>query len=423
MPTISSRPLPRPLPASPRKAAASPPQDPAEWTVLVYLNGHNNLEPDEVRNVLDMQKVGSNGQVKVAVQLARGPQQEVHPHAHHDHLDGDWAGVKRFLVPAGAAGDATTLAKADVEDLPDSTDMGDPASLTDFIKWGVSKFPAKHYMVVVNDHGAGFRGASWDDEHNSHFQMPGLKKALKAAGVKPDVLLFDACEMEQTEVAYQFRNEAHFMVGSEEIVGSVGMPYSKFIGMLHDNPQMTAADLSKSIVDTAGTDEAMRRSEHQEDGSVELSAVDLGAMGALRGSCDDLAKSIVAAGVPRTVLAKAISGTKHFNLNYKDHPGADYRDLGDFAQHLLDSPSVAESVKQSARQLQAQLKQTVIGMEKEGKGQEHDSGLSVYLPLHYGHDKQKAKPDGPPPDPHWGYQHLDMSKQGAWQDLLNYIAG
>ena len=36
--------------------------------------------------------------------------------------------------------------------------MGDPKVLTDFLRWGAKKYPAKNYMVVIGNHGAG-----WDD--------------------------------------------------------------------------------------------------------------------------------------------------------------------------------------------------------------------------------------------------------------------
>lgn len=42
----------------------------ADWTILVYINANNNLEPDAIDNYLQMEKVGSDDHVKVIVQFA-----------------------------------------------------------------------------------------------------------------------------------------------------------------------------------------------------------------------------------------------------------------------------------------------------------------------------------------------------------------
>lgn len=40
--------------------------------------------------------------------------------------------------------------------------MSDPHTFADFITWGVQPYPAQHYMVVVSDHGVGWKGAVQD---------------------------------------------------------------------------------------------------------------------------------------------------------------------------------------------------------------------------------------------------------------------
>src|SRR3954453_792990 len=52
----------------PRKASGS---DPPEWTVLVYMNGDNNLERYAVINFAEMARVGSTDNVTILVQFDR----------------------------------------------------------------------------------------------------------------------------------------------------------------------------------------------------------------------------------------------------------------------------------------------------------------------------------------------------------------
>ncbi len=36
-------------------------------------------------------------------------------------------------------------------------DMGNPQTLTDFVNWAKTFYPAQHYALIVWDHGAGWR--------------------------------------------------------------------------------------------------------------------------------------------------------------------------------------------------------------------------------------------------------------------------
>src|SRR5690242_17620652 len=43
----------------------------ADWTVMVYMNGDNNLEPFALENFNDMAKVGSSDRINIIVQFDR----------------------------------------------------------------------------------------------------------------------------------------------------------------------------------------------------------------------------------------------------------------------------------------------------------------------------------------------------------------
>ncbi len=108
-----------------------------QWTVLVYMAGDNNLDLAGVSDLTEMKKVGSTANVNVLAQFDRA---------------GGRGATKRYLLRKG-----TSLANDVVQSLGE-TNCGDPAVLKDFITWGVSRFPAEHYLLVLWNHGAG-----WDD--------------------------------------------------------------------------------------------------------------------------------------------------------------------------------------------------------------------------------------------------------------------
>ena len=116
-----------------------------EWTILVFLNADNNLEPFGLKDFAEMAKVGSTNLVNVVVQFDRIPGWAVDAHD-------DWTGTLRFKVTKDMK---PTVANA-VENLGE-VDMGDGKVLADFVEWGMAKYPAKRFMLVIWDHGQGWR--------------------------------------------------------------------------------------------------------------------------------------------------------------------------------------------------------------------------------------------------------------------------
>ena len=127
-----------------------------EWTFMVYLDGDNNLEEAGIDDFMEMSSVGSSAEVNIVVQFDRRDL--------YDTTYGDWENCKRFYVTQGLepyAANGTEMGELN---------MGDPATLTNFINWATAAYPADNYALILWNHGGGWR-ALYDD----------LKKALKTA--------------------------------------------------------------------------------------------------------------------------------------------------------------------------------------------------------------------------------------------------
>src|SRR5262249_49999789 len=85
--------------------------------------------------------------VQIVVQFDRIPGFAV-----TDPPEKDWTQTLRFLVKK----DMEPLKENAVEDIGEAN-MGDPKVLADFVRWGRQKYPAKRYMLVIWDHGQGWR--------------------------------------------------------------------------------------------------------------------------------------------------------------------------------------------------------------------------------------------------------------------------
>src|SRR5947207_3029087 len=122
-------------------ALSTPPK--ARWTVMVFMNADNNLEPDALVNFEQMAKIGSTADVNVVVQL--------------DRIDGyaetvpDWTRTLRFRIEK----DMQPIPRYAIEDIGEA-DMGDTATLHDFVSWSKRRFPAERYILIIWDHGQGW---------------------------------------------------------------------------------------------------------------------------------------------------------------------------------------------------------------------------------------------------------------------------
>lgn len=221
-----------------------------EWTFLVYLNGDNDLYRFSFMNMMQMEKVGSSADVNIVVQLDPAPK--------------DKATTRYFVAknPNPLVGKPKIeIVSQVVQTLPE-TDMGNPQTLADFLTWGVQNYPAKKYAVVIWNHGNGWEGVSFDDNPNSFLTMPELRQGLEVMNLAIaqqrgisrsqrnliDLLNFDACIMSALEVAYEMKDVAKYMVGSQFNEPGAGENYTSFLQPLAAKPQMEARELAEIMV-------------------------------------------------------------------------------------------------------------------------------------------------------------------------------
>jgi len=227
--------------------------DIAEWTVMIFVNGKNNLEGAGLYNINQMEAVGSTDKVKIVVELGRMNGQE----EGDNHNDGDWSGSRRYLIKKDS--DPQKITSPVISESIGRVDMEDYLHAVDFVSWARREFPAKRYMFVLWDHGLGWvdpkkkdqissQAISFDDETGNFIKTSEIKTILEQTG-KVDILAMDACLMQMAEIAYEVRRYAEFMVGSEEVVPAHGYDYEKFLSFLVSNPSADAESFAVKIVD------------------------------------------------------------------------------------------------------------------------------------------------------------------------------
>ncbi|MFA5895955.1 MAG: clostripain-related cysteine peptidase [Thermoplasmata archaeon] len=216
--------------------AAASPQRKASWTMMVYLDADNNLDPDAYVDVAEMEVVGSTATANVVVLW--------------DKLDGP-AYLYQVLPGRIEMVKGFSLNGQEV-------DMGDGRTLATLVDFVTAKFPASHYLLDLWDHGDDFRGFAWDD-HPYADGSPGrdfmTHDEIVAAltGHHLDILAFDGCVMSNLEVSYEYAARGlsiDYIVASETYIPNQGFAYDGLLQALVDHPGLGPLGFAKAIVDS-----------------------------------------------------------------------------------------------------------------------------------------------------------------------------
>ncbi|MDZ7290475.1 MAG: clostripain-related cysteine peptidase [candidate division KSB1 bacterium] len=414
----------------------------AKWTFMVYLDADNNLEDAGIEDFNEMEMVGSSTDVQIVVQIDRSPQ--------YDASNGNWSDTRRYRIIQD--NNPTTMTSPVLQNLGEAN-MGDPQALIDFINWARQNFPAQHYCLVLWDHGGGWRNrniqnrglqvlnaplppqvgllsnriranqnhtgaglafrnpfrAGWgrnkdicyDDTDNDFLSSNEVASALQASGITFDIIGYDACLMAMLENAYEIRNHANYMVGSEETEPGAGWPYDLQLAPLKANPNMTAATLARTIVQKYGDFYRNSNGDNQTQ-----SAFDLSQLNAVITGVNDFANAIINDNSVWSQAREAFANANNFNENQ-------HRDLYHFADGVAARVSNT-AITNAANSLKNAISNLVIENYAES---EHGSsrGVAIYFPPASAFDPKYAS----------GVTQVDFPKDTQWDEFLSafYNAG
>lgn len=130
--------------------------------------------------------------------------------------------------------------------------MSDPNTLTTFIKYCATNYPANRNELILWDHGSGsLSGYAYDEKYpqTGSMNLSGIKKAISDSGVKFDFVGFDACLMATVETALMLSDYADYMIASEETEPGVGWYYTNWLTKLSADTSMPTPEIGKNIVD------------------------------------------------------------------------------------------------------------------------------------------------------------------------------
>lgn len=262
------------------------------------------------------------------------------------------------------------------------SDMGDEPmvkseTLTSFIKYCKSAFPADRNELILWDHGGGSLSGFGYDEKNQmsgSMNLAGINQALKNSDMKFDFIGFDACLMATVENAIMLSQYADYLVGSEETEPGVGWYYTDWLTKLSTNTSMPTTEIGKNIVDDF-VDVCNQKCRGQK---TTLSVVDLAELSkVIPPHLSEFSTSIMdmldsSNYIP---VADARINTREFSPSSK----IDQIDLADFANRIAKDSNVSEEYKKTATDMAEAVKRCVK-YNRTSSNMRNAYGLSIYFP-------------------------------------------
>ena len=353
----------------------------AEWTFMVYMAADNNLDAAALRDIREMEKVGSTDRVRVVVFLDR---------------ERGWQTSRHALIQRRPNSDLLSLdpSQPTTQDLGD-LDSGNPETLTRFVSWATQTWPARRYALVIWNHGDGWRSLgdqtvldtraiASDDTSGSKMYMRDVRQALERSGARLDLIAMDACLMGMIEVAWELKDLSPLLVAAAHNIPTDGYEYTGLLGDLVQNPAMDAGGLSRSILQSFG------RFYQGHSRPLSLTAIDNRQLPALTQSLNELIQVIAREG-GNTTLVGRISVQETFATPGKEarriNGNTSHVDLGIFLSEVARLNTVSPPIREAAQRAQEAYGRTIVdhyrNMASAG------TGLAIFLPTssaarHYG---------------------------------------
>lgn len=337
-----------------------------QWTVMIYLDGDNNLELfalwdfDEMeRGILSAINAGSGDLMTNLSVIVLFDRVSSWPDFETEPGGGDWWNTRLYRVLPDP--DTTYFASERLDDgltsvahhIPNlgSMNMGGTNTLKFLIGYSMTNYPAKNYALILWDHGAGVQYMCVDDTSGDRLYIDEIRQSVGAYLTNTNLgfIGFDACFMATAEVAYQFRDLAKYMVASMYTEDSYGWPYDTIFGGLSgasDVKNITAGSFSSLVVQKF-------RDFHENNPNYwgdTQSAVDLSKLPDLKTKIDLFATAIYSESKQTNIETLRDGSINFYHNNETASVDVPYYDLYDFSRRIVEDTSEFSSGLRTAAQ-------------------------------------------------------------------------
>lgn len=330
------------------EAAKSPIRPSSQWTVLFYGAANNSCEETIMDDIAEMKQGFVDGQgveLILLVDRIKGFSKDSASlgedfedsrlyritHEHAERLDG-----------APEMPEITLTSTFDAN-------MGDAATLRQFVRYAKAHFPAEHYALVFYSHGDG-RAMCADNDSGADELFPAEITEVLEEKDSVDLLGFDVCSMGGIENLYQWRPgtgrfHADAVVASASVSGP--WPYAPILARLCEQSAHDASGSTRTAPDTTSDradSPSAQRSERQ------------AALDSARRPALDLAQSIVA---EKHAELLAMDPRSQAETSFESWAAYDLTRVADL-KRAIDALAIALA--------QGDFKQSIEGLRGSGDG-------------------------------------------------------
>lgn len=242
---------------------------PPKWTIMVYLAGDNDLTSYCVSVLQQLEAVNYHKDVCVlACFEANTPWPKGSryltvncPHRERekerDHAF-DWQLHNDLFMPPNGNGNHVPdfCGRAPRNGKPESFSRPVVAEgLKRFLHWAIrGHAESEHFMLILFGHGPLVAGQTFLVAENpaSFLRLEDLQDVLGEhfGGDKRrlSILAFQNCVMNGVETAYEIRDHADYMIGSQGLVLATGWPYEKMIGEINRRPSGSPEYIARKML-------------------------------------------------------------------------------------------------------------------------------------------------------------------------------
>ncbi len=350
-----------------------------KWTVMVYMSGDSSLSANVLDDLEEMRKVGSGNGLEIIVLSDRSGVGDSHVYR---ILEGEMEDIPTSYIDPG---------------WDDELSLGDPDTLSSFVKYAVAEYPAENYLLDLWGHGNGWIGVCPDKgDRLTSVELQGALDSVVASGISIDMISLDACQMGMFEVFYQLRGRVDYAIASEKDVPLAGWPYDTFLQIIRDDPDIVPVDLGREFIDSYVTWSAANSGY-----SATLSLIQLDRLEEVGAALDSYAGSLMAdIGYFHPEIRSARDNTEEYD-------GADQYDL----RHLVSN--IGKMTGSREFQLKgdalAEAVDEAVLYEKhwtrlDDEPADNATGMSIWFP------RTMVSAD---------YRLLDISIDTRWDDFLD----
>ncbi|HPS58332.1 MAG TPA: clostripain-related cysteine peptidase [Spirochaetota bacterium] len=209
------------------------------WTVMVWLDGDNNLENSAMADFNEMEyglylagltDPSVDRKIRIIVQVDRHPGYDNNT----TYTGSNWSDTRRYRIRPDPENSGEWVSERLDNDMGE-VNMGDAAELKDFIEYCHEHFPAENYALILWNHGGGLMKKVSSNESDAAGTTEAISKDICTDDTNDDQLYtgeitdvltdahsvkflgFDACLMGMLEVAYEYRPGVTGKFGADAI--------------------------------------------------------------------------------------------------------------------------------------------------------------------------------------------------------------